>query len=233
MTVVAVKKLRAWVNGSLLEWLAPLGFKSASSGGVERWHGDRYDYIGCVVNRIGEENRICPFGQMGWGSRKKIYSHFMSDDPVESEKIAVDVQIEYSDFLRNFNAAMRCQNDDDLESFFAELKAFVLDRLYPALMAYATPQQVLALYLKKDENDRHSFEPPSWFGLSSALTGLILARLHAPERYEALKLRYRPQFSEADPSTLARAERLIAYLDQPDPLPALPDRSAWAIQVPR
>lgn len=222
MTAIAVKTLRTRVNGALLEWFAPLGFRPASSGGVERWQGDRYDYIGCVVNRIGGENRITPFGQMGWGERKKIYSHFMSDDPAESNKIAVDVQIEYSDFMRDFNAAFRCQSADDVDEFLESLKSFVRDRLYPALMACATPRQVFAMYLKKDENDPRSFDPPGWSGASSALTGLILARLYAPEHYAAMKVRYQPQFVGLTPETLQRAERLIAYLDQSDPLPPLP-----------
>jgi hypothetical protein len=221
MSALSVSKLRSKVNKALLDWLSPLGFVPADSGGVERWTGERYDYIGCVVNRIGGENRVSPFGQMGFASTQVLYSHFMSDAPEESNKIAVDVQMEYADFMKDFTAALRCQSTDDFDSFLSDLKAFVMNRLYPALMACATPQQVFALYLKKDENDRRSFDPPSWFGLSSALTGLILARLYAPERYDAMKTRYQPQFDGVGAIKLERAKRLMAYLDQPDPLPLL------------
>ena len=63
--------------------------------------------------------------------------------------------------------------------------------------------------------------------LASALTGLILARLHGPEHYENLKRRYAGEFSHLDAETLERANRLIAHLDQADPLPGLfPDATA-------
>jgi len=221
MTVLPFKKLEKIVDKAMLEWFAPLGFVRASSGGVERWQGDRYDYLGCVVNRIGGLNRVSPFGQMGWLHRKGIFSHFMSDDPAESNKIAVDVQLRYAHFMKDWTADMRCQHEEELEAFLPQLRNFVMGQLYPALMSYATPEQVLALYLKKNEKDRRSFDPPSWSGYSSALTGLILARLHGAEHYEALKRRYAGEFADLDPDTLARANRLIAYLDQPGPLPLL------------
>lgn len=224
MTVLPFKKLHRIVDQAMQEWFTPLGFVRASSGGVERWQGDRYDYLGCVVNRIGGENRVSPFGQMGWRHRKGIYSYFMSDDPVESNRIAVDVQLQYANFTNDWTADMRCQHEEELETFLPQLRSFVMDRLYPALMSYATPEQVLALYLKKNHSSPTDFDPPVWQGYNaaSALTGLILARLHGPGHYETLKRRYAGEFADLDVDTLARANRLIAYLDQPDPLPALP-----------
>lgn len=50
------------------------------------------------------------------------------------------------------------------------------------------------------------------------MTGLILTRLHGPGHYETLKRRYAGEFADLDVDTLARANRLITYLDQPDPL---------------
>jgi hypothetical protein len=223
MTVLPLKKLHKIVNQAMLEWFTPLCFVRASSGGVERWQDDRYDYLGCVVKRIGGLNRVSPFGQMGFGHIQRLHSHFMSDDPIESNKIAVDVQLQYANFTKDWTADMRCQHEEELEAFLPQLRSFVMDRLYPALMSYATPEQVLALYLKKNHSSPTDFDPPVWQGYNaaSALTGLILARLHGPGHYETLKRRYAGEFADLDVDTLMRANRLIAYLDQPDPLPAL------------
>lgn len=221
MMVLPVRSLEKQVNQALLGWFSSAGFTPSDSGGVERWREDRYDYIGCVVNRIGGENRVVPFGQMGWLHHQRIYSHFMSEDPGESNKIAVDVQLKYAHFVKDWTAGMRCQQEREVEGFLSRLRAFVMDELYPCLMSFSTPSQVLDLYLKKDEKDPTSFEPPSWFGASSALIGLILARLHEPEQYQPLKERYRAEFDGLDGDRLSRANRLIKYLDQPDPLPSL------------
>lgn len=221
MTVIAVRKLDKSISKALLEWLSPHGFMAAEGGGVERWQGNRYDFIGAVVNRIGGENRISPFGQMGFADRKKIHSHFMSDNLQESSKIAVDVQLKYAHFVKSWTVDMLCQEIEQLDAFLAELRFFVLERLYPALLVYDTPEKVLSAYLKKNEKDRRSFDPPSWFGFSSALTGLILARLHSPEHYPGLKQRYAGEFDGLDEEKLSRAKRLIAYLDQPGVLPPL------------
>ena len=205
----------------MLELMAPHGFAKASSGGIERWRGDRYDYMGCVVNQIGGATKVSPFGQMGFGHRRRIYSHFMSDVPDESNAVAVDVQLRYAHFAKDWTAGMRCQQIEHLDAFLQQLLSFVSNQLYPALMAYSSPEKVLDAYLKKNEKDSKSFDPPSWFGASSALTCLILARLHGPTHYPSLKQRYSVQFSDLDQETFERASRLIAYLDLPDPLPPL------------
>ena len=230
MTVLPIKKLCKVVDHSMLEWFAPLGFVRLSGGGVERWKDDRYDYLGCVVNRIGGENRISPFGQMGWRHHQEIYAHFMSDDPVESNKIAVDVQLRYANFVRDWAIGMHCQHEEELQTFLSQLRSFVMDQLYATLTSYATPEQVLALYLKKNEKSRTNFDPPVWSGYSaaSALTGLILARLHGPQHYETLKRRYAGEFAALDAETLARTDRLIHYLEQPNPLPELPSNTTAA-----
>jgi hypothetical protein len=221
MTVISVRKLERAIFQAMLDWLAPHGFVAAAGGGVERWQGDRYDFLGCVVSRIGGKNCISPFGQMGFGHIQNLYSHFMSDDPDESNKIAVDVQLRYAHFVKDWNNDMHCQHTEEVGAFLIQLRSFVMEELYPTLESYKTPEHVLGLYLKKNERDRKSFDPPSWFGCSSALTGLIVARLHVPDQYAALKQRYRDQFDGLDDDTLSRAKKLIAYLDQPQlaPLP--------------
>jgi hypothetical protein len=145
----------------------------------------------------------------------------MSDDPQESNKIAVDVSLKYAHFMQDWTARMRCQHFEDLDDFLAQLRSFIMERLFPTLMSYDTPEKVLTLYLKKNEKDRTSFDPPSWSGISSALTALILARLHVPEHYTRLKKRYVHEFEGLDSDKLERSNRLIQYLDKSDPLPAL------------
>lgn len=221
MTFLSPKKLEAAVDKHLLELMAPQGFVVGDPGGIERWQGDRYDYIACVINKVGGVTRISPFGQMGFRHVQRIYSHFMSDDPEASNNIAVDMQLRYAHFMKDWTADMRCEQVEHLGSFLNDLTIFVRDKLYPALMSYASPEIVLETYLRKDEGNRTSFNPPSWSGASSALTGLILARLHGPKHYLSLKKRYAVQFSDLDGDRLERTQRLIAYLDGPDPLPSL------------
>jgi hypothetical protein len=221
MTFLSPKKLDRLIDKSMLELMAPVGFVAASSGGIERWQGDRYDYMGCIVNQIGGMTRVSPFGQMGFGHVQRILSYFLSDDPAASNAIAVDVQLKYAHFVKDWTADMRCQQVEHLDGFLKELLGFVSNRLYPALMSYSSPEKVLDAYLKKNERDRTSFDPPSWSGYSSALTVLVLSRLHGPRHYDLLKQRYSNQFDGLRDLTLGRANGLIAYLDNPDPLPPL------------
>ena len=221
MSFISTKKLEKAIARSLLDWLAPYGFKLAEGGGVERWIDNRYDFIGTVVCKIGGENRISPFGQMGFRDRKKIYSHFIHDDQKEPEKFAIDATFKYADFVHDWTADMRCQQVEELEGFLQGLQVFVIERLLPCLLSYDTPQKILALYIKKNEKNRRSFSPPSWHGYSSALTALILARLYEPNNYEPLKKRYWGEFEDLDQEKMKRVLRLIEYLDLPDPLPEL------------
>lgn len=220
MKEMPVKKLERVVQKSLIEWLSPIGFTLEDNGGCGRRQGDMYTYIACIVTRIGGANRVMPFGQMGFLHRKRIYSAFMSDDPDESNKIAVDLQVKYAHFTRDWNADMRCQYEEELDDFLESLRAFIMDKLYPTLMAYVEPRKLLELYLKKDETDPKGFDLPNGFDYSSALTALILARLHGPEHYAELKQRYKPVFAElTQPQNIERVGKLIAYLDQPELTP--------------
>jgi hypothetical protein len=221
MAFISPKKLDRVIDKAMLELMTPFGFVAANSGGIERWQDDRYDYMGCVVNQIGGTTRVSPFGQMGFGRIQKIYSHFMSDDPAASNDIAVDVQHKYAHFVKDWTADMRCQQVEHLDVFLKDLLGFVSGQLYPALMAYSSPDKVLDAYLHKNESDRRSFDPPSWFGASSALTGLILARLHGPIHYSSLKQRYSVQFADLGQEKLERVSRLLGYLELSDPLPPL------------
>ena len=223
MTIALTKrKLETTVRDALADWLGPLGFRPSASGGVERCSDGRYEYVACVVSRVGGENRVQPFAQVGWLRRKKIYSHFMSENPDESNKIAVDVTFRYAHFKRDWTARMVCQTQEQVPAFLESLKMFLTDQMLPAMRSCATPRDALNLYLKKNEDDKTSFDPPSWYGHTSALTALILARLYAPEHFEPLKQRYRRQFEGLDSETLAQSHRLLAYLEKSDPLPELP-----------
>lgn len=221
MTFISTKKLEKAIDRSLLNWLSPCGFKLAEGGGVERRKDNRYDFIGTVVRKIGGENRITPFGQMGFRDRENIYSHFIHEDHKEPDKFAIDATFMYAHFMHDWTADMRCQQLEELEGFLHSLQTFVIERLLPCLLSYDTPQKILALYIKKNEKDRRSFSPPRWHGYSSALTALILARLYEPNNYEPLKKRYWGEFEDLDQEKMKRVLRLIEYLDLPNPLPEL------------
>ncbi|MEW9900654.1 hypothetical protein ABWL39_18725 [Chitinivorax sp. PXF-14] len=158
---------------------------------------------------------------MGFAETQVLYAHAMSDSPQESNKITVNMQLKYAYFMKSWTAEMLCQEIEQLDAFLAELRVFVLEKLYPALQTYDSPEKIISAYLKKNEKDRRSFDPPSWFGCSSALTGLILARLYSPGYFPSLKQRYAGEFEGLDEEKLSRGKRRIAYLDQPETLPPL------------
>jgi hypothetical protein len=224
MTVITLKKLQKIVSHSLVEWLSAEGFAGEDGvlggGCVLRWQGDIYTNIGCEVIRIGGVNRIVPFGQMGFLHAQKIYTHFMADSPEDAEERnqrAVDFQVGYPHYMKDWNAYIACQHEEEVEAALATLKAFIFDYLYPMLTAYTTPEKLLPLYQKIDENNPICFNIPVWHGYSSALGVLILARLHKPALYAEFKKRYQPILYDPlePPSKLdERADRLIAYLDQ-------------------
>ncbi|TVO52660.1 hypothetical protein [Denitromonas halophila] len=221
MTFISTRKLEKAIDRALQDWLSPYGFRPANGGGVERWQDNRYDFIGSLVCKIGGENRITPFGQMGFREHENIYSHFIHPDRQESEKLAIDATFKYAHFVKDWTAAMRCQQVEELEGFLGNLRGFVMERLFPTLMSYDTPHKILALYIRTNEKDPTSFAPPTWHGYSSALTALILARLYESSHYKSLKHRYSGEFEGLDEEKMKRVQRLLEYLDLPDPLPAL------------
>lgn len=229
MTVIPLKKLNKIVDQSLVEWLSALGFvldKGVLGGSsVYRWQGDIYNNICCQVMRIGGINRIVPFGQMGFLHTQKIYTHFMADSPEDAEEFnqrAVDFQVGYQHYMKDWNAYIACQHEEELDAALATLKAFIFDYLYPMLTAYTTPEKLLPLYQKIDEDNPVSFNIPVFHGFSSALGVLILARLHNSALYAEFKKRYQPiLYDPAEPPSKLdeRADRLIAYLDQKELTP--------------
>jgi len=202
------KAIQKALGGCLL----PLGFKKEKDG-FSRWDGGIYTYIACPVHGLG---RAVPFGQMGFRETQKIFQSFMHDPSLPSPDASVDVQIDYAYFARNWSAAMQCLSNEDLPAFLAKLKDFILLQLYPVLDNLRSEEEVLDLYLRKDETNPKDFEPPTRFSYSVALTGLILARLVAYEQYQRLKTRYSELIAQiSDPVLAARIKALISYLDQP------------------
>jgi hypothetical protein len=218
MTQLTSKKLEKAVQKALIEWFSPLGFVREDNGGCGRWENDRYTYIACIVSRVGGENRVLPFGQMGFKETKEIYQAFMHDKNLPSPNISVDLQVGYAHFMHDWRARMLCESVEELDAFLKELHDFIFNKLYPTLSAFTEPRQVLELYLKKNEDPR-DFALPAWSGYGSALTGLILARLYAPENYAELKVRYHPIIDPLLPEYKERAMKLIAYLDQEELTP--------------
>jgi hypothetical protein len=72
MTAISVKKLDKAIDLALLTWLSPQGFVAADGGGVERWDENRYDYVGCIVNRVGGENAISLRSDGVWSYPKSV-----------------------------------------------------------------------------------------------------------------------------------------------------------------
>ncbi len=213
MPAITAKRLEQAIAKEMAVWLAPIGFARDDSGGFSRWQGDVYTYIACVVTRYGGKNRVGPFGQIGFRHTRKIYTAFMSSDPDAANDIAVDLQVNYAYFVRNWTEDMECQTTEELPGFVSSLRDFILNNLYPTLLSVSEPRKVLDLYVKYDETNRTCLDLPGWSGYSSALTALVLARVHEPSLYPSLKKRYAPIFRQLLPEIRARADRLIEYLD--------------------
>jgi hypothetical protein len=193
---------------------APTDAAGIDGGSVERWDQGVYMYIGVVVNRIDGVNRITPFAQLGFRDVKKIYAEYMSDNPVEANKRAIDLQVDYCYFSGGkWGDHLRCQEESELAGLLDRISRLASDRILPFLEQNADPRKVLDLYLRYDEKNIHSCDPPGWTGHSSALNALILARLYRPEHYPALKKRYGPIFAPLIPDIKKRAMRLISHLD--------------------
>ena len=216
---LAPTKLKQAITKTLAETLQGKGFALTDSAGidggsVERWDGGVYMYIGVVVNRIGGVNRITPFAQLGFRETRKIYAEYMFDNPVEANKRAVDLQVDYCYFSGGkWGDHLRCQEESELAGLLDRIGRLGSDRMLPFLEQNADPRKVLELYLRYDEKNIHSCDPPGWTGHGSALGALILARLYGPEHYPALKKRYAPIFAPLIPDIKKRATRLISYLD--------------------
>jgi hypothetical protein len=207
-------KLERAITTALVDTLREKGFARAETGGVERWNGDIYMFVGAVVTRIGDVNRVEPFAQLGFRKPQQIYNKYMWDEPEEGIRLAVHLQVSYCFFSGGkWGDHLVCQEEGELPALLAQISRLACEKFVPFLEQSAEPRKVLELYLRFDENDLHSCAPPGWTGHSSALGALILARLYGPEHYRALKKRYAPIFKPLVPDLKERAMRLIAYLD--------------------
>jgi len=215
-----LQKLQAGVARVMSDVFLDKGFAPVGEGGMERWRGGVYFYVGAIVDRVGEVNRIEAVGQLGFGDVKRISSAFMADDPDKANKIAVHLQVRHCHFTEQPGSHFVCQEEAELPGFLDSLKRFFTEKLLPVLEAHTDPKKVLDLYLSFDEKDVRSCKLPGWFGYSSALGALALARLHGPAHYGELKQRYMSYIRPLIPEIRDRAMDLISYLDQ-EPLPPL------------
>jgi hypothetical protein len=219
MTRIPVARLQRLVDETILDALAPLGFTKDETGGSFAESKDVYSYVAGLTQYFGGSNRIMPFVQVGYATVGQIKSHFLSPgQPVQ--KVIGHVQRNYRDFIRDRDAYIGCETDEELPVALCTVRDFTLGRIVPCLKIYSDPRAALRSYLDYDENNKGLQDTTGAYSWTTALTGLTLARLYGPEHYQILKHRYRFFFIPLRLEFKERATKLIAYLDQ-DPLPAL------------
>ncbi len=178
-------------------------------------------FVGGLVQRIGGKNRITPFGQIGFAATNRIYFAFIEPGK-PLRKATGEFQVEYRHFAGERDAYIGCETEEELPQALDHVQDLILNRLLPCLEKHTDPKQVLQVYVTHDEHQKNSLGLIGAYDFSSALSGLILARLYGREHYEPLKRRYKFFFEPLRPETKEKALKLIAYLDH-DPLPDLPD----------
>jgi hypothetical protein len=215
------EELEGAITKRLTATLHEKGFAPADGGGVERWQQGVYIFIGAVVTCIAGVNRVEPFAQLGFRETQKIYNEYMWGE-LQEPRIAVDLQVSYCYFSGGkWGDHLRCQEENEVAGLLDRIGRLAAEKILPYLEQNADPRKVLDLYLRYDEKNVHSCDPPGWKGHSSALGALILARLYGPEHYAALKKRYAPVFAPLIPDLKAKAMRLISYLERSE------ERKPW------
>lgn len=225
MTNITASKLEKIVNKTVLDVLAPHGFVKDETGGSFCDRGDVYlfvagltQYLG-VIGQRGGRNQIRPFGQVGFAATNKIYFSFMEPGrPVR--KATGEFQVDYRHFAGERDAFIGCETEEELPAALEQVKALVLGRLLPCLEKHTDPKEALRVYVEHDEHQKNSLGLVGAHNYSTALSGLILARLYGREHYEPLKRRYQFFIDPLIPEIKEKALKLIAYLDS-DQLPPL------------
>jgi hypothetical protein len=220
IATLPVGRLDRAIDKTLLAALQPLGFSREGAGcGYARWDSAKSQYLGVITQCVGGKNRIEPFAQVGFADVTRIMDAFMNPG-APTRKVSCNLQMRYSYFAGRYDGHIPCQTEAELPKALGQVREFVLDELLPCAERYSDPKRALEAYLDYDENDRKSLKIPSWFGYSSALCGLILARLHGRNHYEGLRRRYWKIFAPLIPDIKEKALKIMAYLDC-DPLPSL------------
>jgi hypothetical protein len=213
MTNITIAKLEKRVDKTILDALSSSGFEKDDTGGSFCDKGSVYLFIGSLTQRIAGKNRIAPFCQVGFAETNRIYFSFMN--PGEpAGKATGDLQVHYRHFAGELNAYIGCETEEELPRALERVKDLVVNRMLPCLEKYSSPEHVLQAYVDHDENQKNSLGIVGAHDYSSALSGLILARLYGREFYEPLKRRYRPFIDPLMPAIKEKALALIAYLDR-------------------
>jgi hypothetical protein len=220
IATLPVGRLSRAVKSTLFPALRPLGFsKEGAECGFARWDSAKSQYLGVVTQCSGGKNRIEPFAQVGFADVTRIMDAFMRPG-APARTVSCNVNMRYCYFAGQHDGHIPCQTEAELSKALEQVREFVLDTLLPCAVRYSDPKLALEAYLDYDENDRKLLKIPGWSGYASALSGLILARLHGQNHYEGLRRRYGKIFAPLIPEIKEKALKIIAYLDC-DPLPSL------------
>jgi hypothetical protein len=219
MTSITASKLEKFVDKTILDALAAHGFVKDETGGSFCDRGDVFLYVAGLTRKLGGKNQMTPFGQVGFATTNKIKFTFLEPGrPIR--KATGTFQVDCRHFAGERDAYIGCETEEEVPAALEQVRNLVMDRLLPCLEKHTDPKEVLSVYVAHDERLKNSLGLLGAHNYSTALSGLILARLYAREHYEPLKQRYQHFFDPLRPETKVKALNLIAYLDS-DPLPSL------------
>lgn len=219
MTNITATKLEKLVDKTILSALAPSGFVRDETGGSFCDRGDVFLYVAGLTRSLAGKNQITPFGQVGFAATNRIYFTFMEPGK-QIRKATGEFQVDYRHFAGERDAYIGCETEEEVPAALEQVRALVLDRLLPCLEKHTDPKEVLRVYVAHDELQKNSLDLVGAHNCSTALSGLILARLYGRKHYGPLKRRYQHFIDPLIPEIKEKALRLITYLDC-DPLPPL------------
>jgi hypothetical protein len=237
MTVERERITRSKANRKVVaaakEWLLPLGFKSIGTSSecvFRRWQDDRYQSI--VIDALAYNSvELRTLGRMGFVSAERIFDHFSTNPLVPDDTnppLAFGLSLDYVQLTRDtFGGTIRWTYVDEEAEVLRRVQDVVMNFIYATMESIQTPDDLIDLQVAKiGETDK--FTIGRLDRSDNALRLLTLVRLYRPSIY----LRVRSQLQDLLEKSLGgpfepHVQRQLAYLDQPGPLPPLPDPSEW------
>ena len=175
-------------------------------------------------------------GRMGFASAERILNHFSTNPLIPEDagpQPAYGLSVDYVQLTRDaFQGTIRWTYVDEEAQVLQRLQDVVMNFIYVTMEKIQTPDDLIDLQVAKiGMTDK--FEIGLVDRADNALRLLTLIRMHRPRIYSRLRTQLQALLDKSVGGPMeAQVLRHLAYLDQPDPLPPLPDLSGWKLPTP-